>query len=99
MEISVGFDPKLHSPKSIEPQMWGTGDLSKPRCVLFHDSFAERFLRPVLAEHFQVLACTPTASFDPNVVERFHPQIVIQQIVERKFNWHSPEPSKSEYVR
>jgi hypothetical protein len=92
MDQDVGLDPKLHSPNSVEPQVWGTGEHQKPRCVLFHDSFAERLLRPVLAEHFDFVVYAPTASFDRNVVERFRPQIVIQQIVERKFNWHAPDP-------
>jgi alginate O-acetyltransferase complex protein AlgJ len=92
MPLDVGLDPKLHSPKSVEPQVWGTGDIRQPRCVFFHDSFAERLLRPVLAEHFELVAYAPTASFDPKVVERFQPQIVIQQLLERKINWHNPDP-------
>ena len=98
IDIEIGLDPRLHSPKSVEPQVWGMGDSRQPRCVLFHDSFAERLLRPALAEHFELLACAPTASFDPRVVQRFKPQIVIQQIVERKINWHHPDPPKGEHL-
>ena len=94
LDIEVGLDPKLHAPLAIEAQVWGTGDGRLPRCVLFHDSFASFVLRPVLAEHFELLAFAPTASLDPNVVERFKPQVVIQQIVERKLDWHLPVTPK-----
>jgi len=79
--------------------VWGTGDVRQPRCVLFHDSFAQIILRPVLAEHFELVAYAPTASFYPNVIEQFHPQIVIQEIVERKINWTSPDPRAHDHDR
>jgi alginate O-acetyltransferase complex protein AlgJ len=96
LNVEVGLDPKKHEPKVLEPQVWGTGDSRRPRCVLFHDSFSQRLLRPTLAEHFELLVYAPTPSIDLNVVERFHPDIVIQQIVERKINWHRPDPLNTE---
>jgi hypothetical protein len=90
LDVSVPLDPRLHSPTHIPPQAWGTGDRSLPRGVIFHDSFAERLLLPLLAEHFEVLAYAPSASLDRAVVERFKPDVVIQQVVERKINRHHP---------
>ncbi len=99
MDIDVGLDPKLHAPQDMEAQVWSTGDARLPRCVVFHDSFAAFVIRPVLAEHFELVAFAPTASLDPDVVERFRPQIVIQQIVERKLDWHQPVTPKRVTLR
>lgn len=86
----VPLDDRLWSPRHIEPQVWGTGNAALPRAVLFHDSFAERLLLPVLAEHFEWLVFCPSESGDPNVIERFHPDLVIHELVERKINWQKP---------
>jgi len=85
------LDPRRHFPKHIPPQTWGCQDSRQPRAVLFHDSFAGRLWLPVLAEHFNRLGYAPTAGFDPKTVEAIQPQVVIQEIVERKINWHAPE--------
>ncbi len=87
IEREVPLDPELHSPKHIPPQVWGTGDSSLPRAVFFHDSFAERLLLPVLAEHFEWLVYCPSESGDPKVIEQFKPDLVIHEMVERKINW------------
>src|SRR5262249_47950937 len=56
-----------------------------PRAVMFCDSFTQAMF-PFLAEHFHRIAFIwqyfPT--FDTAVVEREKPQIVIQELVERK---------------
>jgi alginate O-acetyltransferase complex protein AlgJ len=90
LDLPVPLDPRLHSPKHIPPQAWGTGDRSLPRAVFFHDSFAERLLLPLLAEHFEVLVFAPSEVIDPKLIEQFEPDVVIQEMVERKFNWQRP---------
>lgn len=86
----VPLDDRLWSPRHIQPQIWATGDPKLPRAVFFHDSFAERLLLPLLAEHFEWLVYCPSESGDPNVIERFHPDVVIHELVERKINWQKP---------
>ncbi len=53
-----------------------------PRAVFIHDSFGE-LLRPLLAQHFSRLVCLWTAAFDPALIERERPDVVIQLQVER----------------
>jgi len=59
-----------------------------PRAVMFCDSFTAA-MYPFLAQHFQRIAfigqCFPT--FDPALVEREQPDIVIQEMVERKLQY------------
>lgn len=86
----VPLDPQLHSPQYLPPQAWGRPGTTCPRAVILHDSFGERLWLPLLAEHFSVLTYVPTASFVPDVIVQFRPQVVIQQIVARKINWHVP---------
>jgi hypothetical protein len=90
IEVKVPLDPRLHSPAYLSPQVWGTGDKSLPRGVIFHDSFVERLLLPLLAEHFEYLVYAPTHSLDPTVIERFNPDVVIQQLNERRVNRYPP---------
>ena len=64
-----------------------TGDRFLPRAVMFHDSFGRR-LQPFLSEHFARIVYSSGPSdwrrnFDPRLVERERPQVVIQEIVER----------------
>jgi hypothetical protein len=87
---AVPLEDKLWSPRHIPPQVWGTGDPNLPRAVFFHDSFAERILLPVLAEHFDWLVYCPSETGDPHVIEHFRPDVVIHELVERKINWQRP---------
>jgi hypothetical protein len=64
-----------------------TGDPTLPRAVMFHDSFGVRLI-PFLSEHFAriVYSSGPAdwrRNFDPQLVERERPQVVIQEIAER----------------
>ncbi|HLW68662.1 MAG TPA: hypothetical protein VKS79_25315 [Gemmataceae bacterium] len=86
------LDSRLHFPKHFQPQVWGRNDPHLPRALLFHDSFAAQLWLPLLAEHFNRLGYAATAGFDPQSVNAIQPQVVIQEIVERKINWHTPEP-------
>jgi hypothetical protein len=60
--------------------------------VLFHDSFAGRLWLPLLAEHFERIGFAPTAALDLQSISAIGPNVVIQQIVERKINWYAPDP-------
>jgi alginate O-acetyltransferase complex protein AlgJ len=62
-------------------------DPTLPRAVMFHDSFGAS-LQPFLSEHFSriVYSSGPAdwrRNFDPQLVERERPQLVIQEIAER----------------
>jgi hypothetical protein len=81
--VPVIYDPKRLTVPFATPSALETGDTSLPRCVLFHDSFALTLV-PMLAEHFQRLATVWDDGFHPDIVLRERPDIVIQQLVERK---------------
>jgi hypothetical protein len=91
LDEHLPLNPRWHSPAYIPPQIWGRCDSRLPRAVLLHDSFAGQLWLPLLAEHFDRLGYAPTAALDPQTIEAVRPQIVIQQIVERKINWYAPE--------
>ena len=64
-----------------------TGDPALPRAVMFHDSFGVS-LEPFLSEHFARIVYSSVSgdwrrNFDPQLVERERPQVVIQEIAER----------------
>jgi hypothetical protein len=69
-----------------------------PRAVMFCDSFTFG-MYPFLSQHFQRIAffwqVFPT--FDPAVVEREHPDVVIQEMVERKLQY--PDMVKNQLVQ
>jgi len=88
--LEVPLDSRLHSPRTLAPQVWSTKDANKPRGVLFHDSFAVRLWLPLLAEHFDELVYAPAMAPDPQIIDRFRPAVVIHQMVERRINFHIP---------
>ena len=55
-----------------------------PRLVMFRDSFANRLI-PFLAENFSRAVYVWDANFEPALVEQEHPDVVLDEIVERKF--------------
>lgn len=61
-----------------------------PRGVLFHDSF-NTALAQFLPQHFRRLACVWKYTLDRGVVEREHPDVVIQELVERSLMWNIPD--------
>lgn len=89
-QVEVPLDRRWHSPRTIDPEVWVTGDASRPRGAIFHDSFAERLWRPLLAEHFAEMVFAPAVIPDPQVIERFQPEIVVHQFVERRINYDQP---------
>lgn len=57
-------------------------DRTKPRAVVFHDSFFN-FLKPFMAEHFSRMACFQSyGRFDGNVIDIEKPDVVIFEIAE-----------------
>lgn len=57
-------------------------DQSKPKAVVFHDSFFN-FLKPYVAQHFRRMACFQSYSrFDPAVIDIEKPDLVIFEIAE-----------------
>jgi hypothetical protein len=54
-----------------------------PRAVMFHDSFCLA-LQPFLSEHFRRIAYVWHDDFHQDVIERERPEVVIQELLERK---------------
>jgi hypothetical protein len=88
-EVPVQYDKEKLQVSYSPPYALETGDTSLPRCVLFHDSFALAML-PFLAEHFQRLATVWHDDFHPDIVLGEQPDIVIQQLLERKLGFVTP---------
>jgi hypothetical protein len=57
-------------------------DPALPRAVMLHDSFGDA-LRPFLSEHFSRVFYSWQALFDPALIDREQPAVVLQEIVER----------------
>jgi alginate O-acetyltransferase complex protein AlgJ len=66
-------------------------DPSLPRAVVFRDSFVSRLV-PFLSEHFSRAVYLWQNDFDPDVVTREHPDVVIQEIVGRHLYSFIPSP-------
>ena len=66
-------------------------DPSLPRAVVFRDSFVSRLV-PFLSEHFSRAVYLWQNDFDAEVVEREHPDVVIQEIVGRHLYSFIPSP-------
>jgi len=60
-------------------------DLSRPRAVVFRDSFGSALI-PFLAEHFSRAVYLWQYNFDPDVVRAEHAEIVIQEWVGRRLS-------------
>lgn len=64
-------------------------DSRLPRAVVFHDSFMLA-LYPFLSQHFRRAAYVWQDDFYPEVVERERPNIVLQELLERKLGTATP---------
>lgn len=62
-----------------------------PRAVVFRDSFMSR-LAPFLSEHFSRVVYLWQNDFDPDVIVKEHPDVVIQEIVGRHLYGFIPSP-------
>jgi hypothetical protein len=67
------------------------GGSNLPRAVMFRDSFAGR-LMPYLSENFSRIVYLWQNDFDPEVVRREHPHVVIQEFVARHLVTYVPYP-------
>ena len=68
---------------TTKPKGSGIGLAMTFRMVLLHDSFGEA-LKPFLAEHFSRAVYVSNAmGFEDALLEREHPDLVIQEITER----------------
>ena len=61
------------------------------RAVMFRDSFSSRLI-PFLSEHFSRILYQWQNDFDPDLVRREHPDVVIQELVGRHFINFVPTP-------
>jgi hypothetical protein len=61
------------------------------RAVMFRDSFASRLI-PFLSEDFARILYQWQNDFDPELVQREHPQVVIQEMVGRHLYIFVPTP-------
>ena len=57
-------------------------DSTLPRALVFHDSFSEA-LKPFLSEDFAQITYCWQDYFDPAVVRRVHPDVVLEEMAER----------------
>jgi hypothetical protein len=63
-------------------------DAGLPRAVVFRDSFSSSLI-PLLSEHFSRSLYLWHCPFDTAIIEREHPQVVIEEAVERRL-WAPP---------
>jgi alginate O-acetyltransferase complex protein AlgJ len=81
---------EVDDPPAPPPKPWRSGpnfvfehpDKKLPRAVVFRDSFAT-WLMPLLSEHFQRVVFCWQYILDKELVEQEHPDVVIQEMVER----------------
>jgi hypothetical protein len=76
---------------AIELIAWETPDSQLPRAVVFRDSFADRLI-PYLSESFRrvLYAGQAAPAFDREIILRERPDVVIQEVVERKLTVFVP---------
>ena len=60
-----------------------TGDAGLPRAVVFHDSFVRHSLETFLSEHFERIEYYWWVEFDPDIILKARPDIVIEEYSER----------------
>jgi hypothetical protein len=88
-------DPGPGLSRQLIPDKWPVAmecdDPGLPRAVFFRDSFSIALI-PLLSEHFARSLYLWHCSFDPAIVEREHPQVVIEEAVERTV-WRLPPRS------
>jgi hypothetical protein len=102
-EEVLGLGPRLprraHVCEAFLPDVYNTlgpphateyPDSSLPRAVMFHDSFTWA-LEPFLSEHFQRIVYGWTDQFNPELVRQEQPDVVVQELVERKLGFVIPD--------
>jgi hypothetical protein len=79
----AGIPPRPDLPPDQRPFATECPDASLPRAVMFRDSFAISLV-PRLSEHFSRIVYLWQYNFDPATIERERPDVVIEELSERK---------------
>jgi hypothetical protein len=79
---SVGLRARLITPDIDSYKIYATPDTSLPRLLMNRDSMG-RALIPMLAENFSQSAFAISTALDRKRIDELHPDIVIDEIVER----------------
>jgi hypothetical protein len=88
-QCDTAVDAPGDCPLTGAPVATERDDPALPRAVVFHDSFTWA-LGPMLAEHFRRAVFVWTDQFSPTLVRRERPDVVIQEMVERKLGFIVP---------
>ena len=75
--------PQRYRSGRIRARAFEVDDPTLPRAVMLHDSFG-RALIPFLSEHFRRILYVPGHDLAPRIIERERPDIVIEELVERR---------------
>jgi alginate O-acetyltransferase complex protein AlgJ len=75
-------EPAMPDPYGEDGRMVSRGRSDLPRLLVFRDSFASRLI-PYLAEHFSRAVFLWQNDFEPEVIDKEHPDVVIQEFVAR----------------
>jgi hypothetical protein len=83
--------------EEMQPQLWTRADPTLPRAIMFRDSFGSALI-PFLSEHFQriLYLWQEPFQFDSEIIQRERPDVVIQEIVERKLAAPFPSSHRTE---
>jgi alginate O-acetyltransferase complex protein AlgJ len=83
-------EPLKPEPHGIEARLvTELPDASKPRAIVFRDSFGSGLI-PFLSEHFRRAVYLWQNNLDPKVIAAEHPDVVIQELVGRRFSTLTP---------
>ena len=91
---SVGLRARLMTPDKDSYKVYGRPDTTLPRLLMYRDSMAIA-LMPMIAENFSRSVFVNASSLDKQQVAGEHPDIVIDEIVERgmvRISRHPTEP-------
>ncbi len=91
--LAFQTDPQINKPDlpiQQRPVATELGNHNLPKAVMFHDSFADS-LKPFLSENFKRIVYLWQDEFDRKIVQKERPEIVIQEMVERKLMDILPE--------
>jgi hypothetical protein len=80
--VDAGIPPYPGRPQFTQPFATACDDDKLPRAVMFRDSFGIN-LQPFLSEHFRRILYHWNYVFEPGIVEREKPDVVIEEWVER----------------
>jgi hypothetical protein len=79
---AVGLRARLITPDIDAFKIYAQPDASLPRLLMYRDSMG-RALMPMLAENFSRTIYVAAVSPEPRRIDDVHPDIVIEEIVER----------------